>query len=144
MYGLRSERGSRWSGVAAQDCRGSGLQLGMDDSGDVFSEELKEVSLQQALRALENRFFVGIEPLAGIEIVQSVEFPARYVPERKVIQLNANIARFPKLSQFLIVHELIHHKLALKDPAYVEGPDKESYRAEVRALCRNASYIDLL
>jgi hypothetical protein len=103
----------------------------MDDSGDVFSGELQEASLKYSLRALENEFFKGIAPLARVEIVSNVDFPARYVHEQDMIELDAGVARFPR-------------KLALKDPTYTQNPYGAPYRAEVRALCKNDAYIDLL
>jgi len=116
----------------------------MVDAGDVFSEAAREAILEHNLRALETKFFKGIAPVKAIVVTQGPEFPARYLPEADVIQINEAVAQFPKLSKFLIVHELIHRKLNLQNPAYAKNPYSENYREEVRRLCKDNDYIDLL
>ena len=116
----------------------------MDKAGDVFEDAQHEVTLEHSLRALEKRFFKDIEPLKGIKLVRDVDFPARYLPEEKIIELHRNVAQFPKLSQFLIVHELIHHKLSLKSARHAEIPYSGAYRDEIRKLCNDDAYVALL
>jgi hypothetical protein len=102
--------------------------------------ELAEITL----RSLERKYFRGIEPVSSIEIVDDPTKASCYLPQLKTIQLNCGLARFPRLVQFLTLHELIHHKLATEDPNYISSPYGNAFRRETKELFGRGAYDDLL
>jgi hypothetical protein len=141
VIGARN-RGSLISGVAIRLNSFTGLAPDRVDMEDGMWNE-QATDLEHSLRRCERRFFEDVPPVAGIEVVNA-DFPAKYLPERQVIQLDAGVARFPRLAGLLIVHELVHHKLHLLDPSHASDPCGPAYRAEIKALCNQDAYLNLL
>lgn len=114
------------------------------DSHDTLEFSRAEVLAQASLRALEKKYFSEIEPVSAIEIVDDPSMASCYLPESRSIRLNFAVARFARLAQFLILHELAHHKLAMKNPEYVENPYGEAFLEETRGLFKRGAYDKLL
>jgi hypothetical protein len=118
--------------------------MDMDDFEDSIWDGQLETVLEHNLRLCERWFFKNVPPVMGIETVANADFPAKYEVARNVIQLDAGLARFPKLARLLIVHELVHHKLWVEDPTYANSPYGPKYRAAIKALSEKDAYLDLL
>jgi hypothetical protein len=116
----------------------------MENLSDGLEHEPDLSLAESALRSFEEKFFKGVAPVNGVEIVDDPTFCARYLPELKIIQLNAAVARFPNLRKFLILHELIHHKLVLTVPGYSEKPYGEPFDREAKEMVRRGAYDGLL
>jgi hypothetical protein len=115
----------------------------MNDAGDDLQQETWSAVLEKQLRWCEKQFFQEISPpVSELRIVvETADYPARYQRNDNSIEINAAVARFPQLTKLLIVHELVHHKLYVKDPNYI--PYGLEYLKEIRALCNHDSYLKL-
>src|ERR1700690_1325637 len=114
--------------------------MSLMDSDDVLSPEVWELHVVSSLRSLERAYFSEIEPVSSIEIVNTPPFPARYLPATKIIQLNAELARFPRLAQVLILHELINHKCSVQNPNYAQNAYGKEFQVELTRLLEARPY----
>jgi hypothetical protein len=114
------------------------------DQHDALDLAQARVSADIALHFLQQKYFSDIEPVSGVEVVNDPTMASCYLPQLKTIRLNSGVARFPKLVQFLILHELIHHKLSLRNPDYAKRPYGEPFQQETRELFRLGAYDKLL
>ena len=121
----------------------TGFSADENDIGDSI-EETAEGILTTLLRRIERRFFPGVRPVNGIEVVRNSHFPCRYVPAANKIQIHAEVSQFAKLSALLIVHELVHHKLQEADPNYAYNPYGPKFRDEIMELAKQDDYLRLL
>jgi hypothetical protein len=96
--------------------------------------------LEKSLRAFERRHFPGIPPVERLEIVKGLNNPGCYQPDRKVIQLDSSIVRFMRLTQVVILHELVNHKLCCTDPNYKRQPYTPQFDAELARLWAEGAY----
>lgn len=116
----------------------------MMNQHEALELEQAQASAEFALRALERKYFAGVEPVSSIEVANDPTFSSCYIPKTKAIKLNFGIARFPVLGQFLILHELVHHKLSVQNPNYPDNPYGEAFRRETRELFNRGAYDKLL
>jgi hypothetical protein len=120
----------------------------MDDlySDEPFAEvtsEANSVMIQKIMRDLERKYFPGVSPILDLEITSSIDGPAELIPTTKVIRINSQVAGWSKLSQVVILHELIHHFLLLRDgdPDTSEG---QRFQTEIKRLWEEGAYTKIL
>jgi hypothetical protein len=108
---------------------------------EVMAKESAQEIMRVCMRRLEQRYFAGIPAVADLEVVEMLD-PARLTNGR-VIQISSTVARWRKLRQVLILHELIHNALLHRfdDPDHDEG---ERFQAEVKRLWEAEAYKNLL
>jgi hypothetical protein len=116
----------------------------MMDQHDALDLAQSQASAEIALHFLQQKYFSEIEPVSRVEVVDDPSTASCYLPQLKTIRLNSSVARFPKLAQFLILHELIHHKLSLQNPDYAKQPYGEPFQRETRELFKLGAYDKLL
>jgi hypothetical protein len=116
----------------------------MDTFHNILEHERQSAGAEYALRSLEQKCFVGVPPVCALEIVDDLRFPSTCIPEMRVIEISSSIAKFPKVARFLILHAMIHHKLAMQDPSYGDAPYGESFNQENHELVKRGAYERLL
>lgn len=116
----------------------------MMDSEGAFETARAKTEAQTILRCLEQRYFPELEPIRSVVIDDDVISPSSYLYKSRDIRLNFGAARFGRLAQFLILHELIHHKLTMQDPDYVKKPYGPAFLSETQELLKLGAYDQLL
>jgi hypothetical protein len=116
----------------------------MIDSHDAIELATAQAVAEAALRYFEKKYFSGIEAVSSIKVLDDPRTASCYFPESKSIQLNFGVARFRQLAEFLILHELIHHKLFLQNADYAKDPYGEPFRRETQELLKRGAYDKLL
>jgi hypothetical protein len=116
----------------------------MDDPFDSIEQEQEGVLANNYLRSFEKRYFADVAPVSAVEFVNDPTFASRYHVSTKSIQINAGVARFPRLVQFLILHELIHHKLFMQNAGYAAKPYGTPFQEEVKKMLERGAYDGLL
>jgi hypothetical protein len=101
----------------------------MTDSLDVMEKAQVQMFAERKLRSLETKYFSEIEPVSSIEVSDDPTTASCYVPATKSIKLNYGVARFQPLAEFLILHELVHHKLFMQDPRLPSEPLRRTVSA---------------
>ncbi|HZD75650.1 MAG TPA: hypothetical protein VE218_01510 [Acidobacteriaceae bacterium] len=114
----------------------------MDDVPfEVLAEEsANELIMRFCMRRVEQRYFAGAPSVTDLRVVDMRD-PARM--KDGVIEISSTAARWPKMRQVLILHELIHNALFHRfgDPDHEEG---ERFQAEVKRLWDAGAYKNLL
>lgn len=116
-----------------------------DEFEGVINDEFKEAKIGFILEALQNRYFAEIEPRATLAFEQpETGSPACLHLPKGEIWIDPAIAhRSFKISGVLLLHELIHHKLFIRD-GYMADEEGPNFQVEVARLFKEGAYAKFL
>ena len=103
-----------------------------------------EADLLHILRDYEEKYFSEIPPITSIEFVRDLDGPAKTLFLENKIQVDENMARCVVLCSFLVLHELINHKIYQTTNGEHPGYDSPEFHAELCRLWGLEAYKDIL
>jgi hypothetical protein len=103
-----------------------------------------ESDLWHIVRDYEEKYYSGVTQIAEIEFVTNLDGPAKLLIPEKKIQINSNMMPYPVLCSFLVLHELINHKIVETNNGQHPGYESPEFQGELERLWGLGAYKDLL